>query len=403
MHQDVLSEKFCGEGIPRWAADVTIDHISQQFPVPLESTPYKTRADDGFPTRQDCAKHEWASYYNTRAASSAFENLYTNEDILSKWGQFWSKVASQFNNEDNDNNNILGYELINEPFAGDIFSNPKLYLPSYADSHRLLPAYDSLVDSIRLVDQETLVLFAAVTWDDVVPVGFSRPPGGMNESYRSVLAYHYYEPPQYNMKVYFDQRNRDLNRLEVGGMLTEFERPQANENKNDPFYSTADMADHHLLSWTMWEYKSFCKETNETIHSNSQSAAFGSCKTGYGEQLIWDEYGNQNMVASKKLARSYAQKTSGIITHMSFNTSSSDFSLEFMIDVNIMSKYPTEIFVHQSLHYPNGMQIKIESKIPSFQKFKWEFLSTNIIGISLVMPITVNNNDIIQISIKNNS
>ncbi len=80
MHQDVLSEKFCGEGIPGWAAIVKDMPANKQFAAPKSSEPYTAVASDGFPTRQDCGKFGWASYYSTYAASSAFESLYTNVD-----------------------------------------------------------------------------------------------------------------------------------------------------------------------------------------------------------------------------------------------------------------------------------------------------------------------------------
>ena len=72
MHQDVLSEKFCGEGIPSWAADVVIKIPQFEFPFPLEAPYTAVSSIDGFPTREDCAKHGWPSYYNTRATASAF-------------------------------------------------------------------------------------------------------------------------------------------------------------------------------------------------------------------------------------------------------------------------------------------------------------------------------------------
>lgn len=55
MHQDVLSEKFCGEGVPAWAA-VPYKPLSAQqgFPVPVEIFPFTNASViDGFPTRQD--------------------------------------------------------------------------------------------------------------------------------------------------------------------------------------------------------------------------------------------------------------------------------------------------------------------------------------------------------------
>jgi len=95
MHQDVLSEKFCGEGVPDWAADDLVRFEKTKFPWPQEKTPYTDVASDGFPTRADCGKHGWASYYNTLAAATAFGNLYQNESgLLTSWAGFWSYVAT---------------------------------------------------------------------------------------------------------------------------------------------------------------------------------------------------------------------------------------------------------------------------------------------------------------------
>lgn len=110
MHQDVLSEKYCGEGAPAWASESFLPRDAAKFPAPVDE-PYQDVADDGFPTRQDCAKHGWASYYNTRAAADAFESLYTNRtNLLSAWGEMWRTFARVLGSP-----NILGYEFINEP------------------------------------------------------------------------------------------------------------------------------------------------------------------------------------------------------------------------------------------------------------------------------------------------
>jgi aryl-phospho-beta-D-glucosidase BglC (GH1 family) len=36
------------------------------------------------------------------------------------WAEFWGYVANKFKN----NKNVLGYELINEPFGNDIYNTP---------------------------------------------------------------------------------------------------------------------------------------------------------------------------------------------------------------------------------------------------------------------------------------
>lgn len=213
MHQDVLSEYFCGEGIPDYAVqfDTTEYQHSHDFPAP-DDDPYVDVASDGFPTRQDCAKNGWPSYYETYATGYAFQQLYQNESILSSWTKFWCKLASEFGME----NSLLGYELINEPWAGDTFSYPALLLPSVADKNNLQPAYDVLAPGIREYDNETLIFFAAVTWDDPVPVGFDHAPGGEEYSSFSVFAYHYYHHPQFTIPLYFHQRVADAKRLQVG-------------------------------------------------------------------------------------------------------------------------------------------------------------------------------------------
>lgn len=345
---------------------------SQGFPSPLDAAYTDKSEIDGFPTRQDCAKYNWPSYYNTKACASAFQNLYTNTDgLLDSWGQFWAKLASTYG----DLNAILGYELINEPWPGDTVEDLKLFIPNHADKAYLQGAYDSLAQDIRKIDSETLIFFAAVTWDDIIPVGFEHPPGGEENAATSVFAYHYYEPPQLDQYTYFRARTNDAKRLHVASMLTEFERSTSDsQNTTDGFVKTADACDSHLQSWTMWEYKTFCKETEETLNSDSQAALFGSCKTGYGEHLIWSDNGTQNMEASRKLARTYARAVAGSTQSMSFNTTTGDFRMKFSVDTSIDA--PTEIFAHYTLNYPSGIDINV---FP-LHSLTWEKVSKNMIA-----------------------
>ena len=46
-----------------------------------------------------------------------------------------------------------------------------------ADKEVLQPSYDQLATAIRGVQSDALVFFAAVTWDDIVPAGFTAAPG----------------------------------------------------------------------------------------------------------------------------------------------------------------------------------------------------------------------------------
>jgi hypothetical protein len=63
---------------------------------------------------------------------------------------------------------------------------------------------------------------AGVTWDDL-GVGFNSTPGGQQWANKSVLAYHYYIPPQLSLNGTFAIRMLDIERLQCGAFLTEFD------------------------------------------------------------------------------------------------------------------------------------------------------------------------------------
>ena len=56
------------------------------------------------------------------------------------------------------------YELINEPFAGNIYEDPALLLPGLAGSQNLAPLYEAVAAAIRAVDDSHLVFYEPVTW-----------------------------------------------------------------------------------------------------------------------------------------------------------------------------------------------------------------------------------------------
>ena len=73
-----------------------------------------------------------------------------SKGLLDSMGEFWSVVADYFKEDDN----ILGYELINEPWAGDVYADPGLMFPTIADKKNLQPAYDHLNKAIRAKDDQ---------------------------------------------------------------------------------------------------------------------------------------------------------------------------------------------------------------------------------------------------------
>jgi endoglycosylceramidase len=78
------------------------------------------------------------------------------------FGNFWKTVATRFRNA----TNILAFELLNEPFAGNFYKEPELLYPGRADLLRLQPFYDLVAPLLREGDPTRLIMFESCTWSD---------------------------------------------------------------------------------------------------------------------------------------------------------------------------------------------------------------------------------------------
>ena len=96
---------------------------------------------------------------------------YTNESGLAvSFGNFWKTVATRFKNA----TNILAFELLNEPFAGNFYKEPLLMYPGRADLLRLQPFYDIVAPLLREGDPSRLIMFESCTWSDEFGCVFAR-------------------------------------------------------------------------------------------------------------------------------------------------------------------------------------------------------------------------------------
>ena len=135
------------------------------------SAPVPVDADTKHPSRETCDNinnNNWIKYYFTSAISSAIGAVYDNKfDLRARFAAYWGKVADVFSNS----TSVIGYELMNEPWAGNIYEDPSLLVPGVADRQKLQPMYDEVNEAIRKSDREHLILFQGVTWEVVVPIG----------------------------------------------------------------------------------------------------------------------------------------------------------------------------------------------------------------------------------------
>merc|ERR1711970_439998 len=144
MHQDVLTAKAEYWGIPEWVA-AQMDPPEHPYPWPMKDT-------SGFST--------WACGYFSQEISNAFQQLYTKENLKQLFANFWKEVALRYK----DTDSILGYELMNEPWTGDVYEDPSLLLPGNAGSKLLEPMWNFAHQAIRSVDDEKLIFWEPVTY-----------------------------------------------------------------------------------------------------------------------------------------------------------------------------------------------------------------------------------------------
>ena len=313
-HQDCLSSDFCSyDGVPSWL----LDGFEPALPYPL---PWK-----GW-TAKDCSKspEDFGCNCFTEAAGQAYQTLYTDgSSMQDAFVNFWAESSQRWK----DHPGILGYELINEPFPGNVVFDPSLLLPGVAGKKNLQPFYHSLArDGIRQYDKERLIFYEPVTWGmlfahGVVGSGFTKVPGGNEYKDRSVLSYHYYcsslggDQKICNDLVGPQIMNTVLEDVcQTGGstFMTEFGGLSADSCTSGECSAVMDLADQYLQSWMLWP--------GITTHDG----------------VATEEY-------QAILSRSYARAIAGTPECMRYETDSGDFVLRFKIDATITA--PTEIFV----------------------------------------------------------
>ena len=106
MHQDALSTLngwSDHDGAPLWVVNKT----KPRHPYPW---PFKKGGGD-----------------TTEAVGQAFQDIYDDKHGgRTAWAEAWKTFASRFKGA----RGVVGYELMNEPFAGDVWGNPLLWDPA---------------------------------------------------------------------------------------------------------------------------------------------------------------------------------------------------------------------------------------------------------------------------------
>ena len=144
MHQDVASKEFMTyDGFPSWLVEKLRQGAERKFPWPLARI------------------ENWFCGYITYETGHVFQGLYDNRagagDAMAR---VWGVIASEFKDFDN----VLGYNILNEPWAGNVYKDGSLILPAEVGRKNLAPLYEKINTAIRKVDRETLLFWEPPTW-----------------------------------------------------------------------------------------------------------------------------------------------------------------------------------------------------------------------------------------------
>lgn len=295
-HQDELHPLYCGEGAPTWWTHSAVGPPAV-FPVPVQSTPFKNSP----PSRDDCNNHSSFSYIWSYDAARAYQQLYetsarplVDSDNGHKEGpfaRFWQHVVRDFAAKPF----VLGGELWNEPFPGDVFGDVRNRNNKFADRHNLQPWYANLTRAIRNADDPSasgrpfLVAYEP-SWpvgdQDIHPDSRLAPVSGFDGDGQhqsffrdNIYAFHWYVAPcNPNLTEELEDRTRDADRLEAAPLSTEFNLDASDAASEVAMRQVLDNFEQRFqVSFTGWQYKSY-----------SGSLPTGTC-TGCGNSFYKED------------------------------------------------------------------------------------------------------------------
>lgn len=288
----------------------------------------------------------------TIAAATAYQDIYdNNHGMLDDLTRFWVEAAKEFK----DTPGIIGYEIMNEPFAGNIFEQPELVLPGVAGRRNLQRMHDAVAAGVRQVDTTHIIFYEPVTWGmifdgNVSGSGFEHVPGGYEWKNASAYAYHYYcmswlpgwenEPVRRKLLCdaaiapsVFRAVGDDIDRIGGAAMMTEgLACNQDNETQQQECIFVQNQLDANLFSWT--------------DYGDSQGEA-------------WDVH----PVQQRLWARTYARAVAGTPINMTFDITKSSKPFEFCFLINRRIQAPTEVWTSTKFHYPSGVLVTKSSNL----------------------------------------
>jgi endoglycosylceramidase len=325
FHQDMYNEKYQGEGFPDWA-------------VQDDGLPNEPKA--GFPN----------NYFVNPALQRAFDNFWANKPgpggigLQDRYAAAWAHVAQRFA----ANRNVLGYEILNEPFMGSEWQT--------CANTEGCPLFDQKLDAfnhkvneaIRAIDQRTLV------WYEPNPAfNFGANTHVTSLGPRSGFAFHDYclaNEAEGCPTQEITMTNADKYVAGSGDALL-LDEWGATSGPTD-LHKMVALADQHMVPWMEW---AFCLCGDPTTAGQDQGMIQEASKPPSGENL--------NASTVEALVEPYPQLISGTPLSWGFNRESATFSFRYSTQSADGSRSFRAGSVTQiatpKLSYPSGYGVQV--------------------------------------------
>lgn len=338
FHQDMLGPVFQGEGVPAYA--ILEGGLGNALLPPPRF---------GFPFN-----------YFTGQVSKAFDNLWAAGPDSHAWTGYrnaWKAVAKRWH----DQPYVMGYDLLNEPWAGQEYLLCILSGCPRSNAREIQPFFEHAIEGIRQVDADNIVwmepqLLAGGTGSasGVTPIesedqlGYSVHNYCPFTSFTQAIDIGLLSPVvdqlgktcrPFESRV-FDEARTTADRIGAVDLITEF----GATDDTDLLRRVTNLADTNLTGWQYWAYKNWNDPTTQSQQSGAQGLFRDDADRSTAKQAKLDV-----------LERTYPQATAGIPKKLSFNPDTGAFDYRY---ISRPAAAPTEIYVPER-HYPDGYDVEV--------------------------------------------
>jgi len=328
MHQDQYSRYLKGDGAPYWALPKNVDpHNNSGVAGPF-----------------------WfSSYFTSGDVKTSFSNFFKSDDLKGHYYNSWKEVARRVNKSPN----VLGYDIMNEPFGGEIPNDEGQFENGF-----LKPFYCEAISAIREVDPD------AVGFVEPSIIDLYKSKLSTFESDRLIYAPHIYRSLTWRTLLTLDNKGTSFNAiadlhkkkaddLEMPLFIGEFGIPW---NTNPLFGRDGQVSDAmvalegRFISNAYWDF----------------SIGNGSTWNGEDYSIVDDEGRPRGLEVN---VRPYVSRLGGSPINQSFDSDSKEYSLVFE---GSPSSAPTIIYIPKTLHYPEGFVAHISDGSVKYNRSKGE-------------------------------